>query len=147
MASYPAVTKAVIPAAGLGRRSLPATKAIPKEMLPVVDKPAIQYVVEEAVAAGLRDILLVTGRAKGALEDHFTGLPSWSRSWRPKATKNGSPASGNQRSWPPSTTPGRAPRGGWAMRCSARRTMSAVSRSRYCSAMTSPIPVTRCCST
>ena len=60
-----AVTKAVIPAAGLGTRFLPATKAIPKEMLPVVDKPAIQYVVEEAVAAGLRDILLVTGRAKG----------------------------------------------------------------------------------
>ena len=60
MARIPAVTKAVIPAAGLGTRFLPATKAIPKEMLPVVDKPAIQYVVEEAVAAGLRDILLVT---------------------------------------------------------------------------------------
>jgi UTP--glucose-1-phosphate uridylyltransferase len=70
-----AVTKAVIPAAGLGTRFLPATKAIPKEMLPVVDKPAIQYVVEEAVAAGLRDILLVTGRAKGALEDHFDRNP------------------------------------------------------------------------
>ena len=75
MARYPAVTKAVIPAAGLGTRFLPATKAIPKEMLPVVDKPAIQYVVEEAVAAGLRDILLVTGRAKGALEDHFDRDP------------------------------------------------------------------------
>jgi UTP--glucose-1-phosphate uridylyltransferase len=65
------VTKAVIPAAGLGTRFLPATKATPKEMLPVVDKPAIQYVVEEAVAAGLEDVLLVTGRGKGALEDHF----------------------------------------------------------------------------
>ena len=65
------VTKAVIPAAGLGTRFLPATKAVPKEMLPVVDKPAIQYVVEEAVAAGLRDVLMVTGRNKGALEDHF----------------------------------------------------------------------------
>src|SRR5579863_9771164 len=75
MARYPAVTKAVIPAAGLGTRFLPATKAIPKEMLPVVDKPAIQYVVEEAVAAGLRNILLVTGRAKGALEDHFDRAP------------------------------------------------------------------------
>src|ERR1700739_451629 len=74
-ARTPAVTKAVIPAAGLGTRFLPATKAIPKEMLPVVDKPAIQYVVEEAVAAGLRDILLVTGRAKGALEDHFDRDP------------------------------------------------------------------------
>ena len=65
------VTKAVIPAAGLGTRFLPATKASPKEMLPVVDKPAIQYVVEEAVAAGLRDVLMITGRSKRALEDHF----------------------------------------------------------------------------
>ncbi|HET7279184.1 MAG TPA: UTP--glucose-1-phosphate uridylyltransferase GalU [Dermatophilaceae bacterium] len=65
------VVKAVIPAAGLGTRFLPATKAIPKEMLPVVDKPAIQYVVEEAVRAGLEDVLVITGRNKGALEDHF----------------------------------------------------------------------------
>jgi len=72
MTSQPvAVTKAVIPTAGLGTRFLPATKATPKEMLPVVDKPAIQYVVEEAVAAGLDDILLVTGRNKRSLEDHF----------------------------------------------------------------------------
>jgi UTP--glucose-1-phosphate uridylyltransferase len=63
--------KAVIPAAGLGTRFLPATKAQPKEMLPVVDKPAIQYVVEEAVTAGLDDVLMVTGRGKRALEDHF----------------------------------------------------------------------------
>jgi UTP--glucose-1-phosphate uridylyltransferase len=66
-----AITKAVIPAAGLGTRFLPATKATPKEMLPVVDKPAIQYVVEEAVAAGLDDVLLVTGRSKRSIEDHF----------------------------------------------------------------------------
>jgi UTP--glucose-1-phosphate uridylyltransferase len=65
------VTKAVIPAAGLGTRFLPATKATPKEMLPVVDKPAIQYVVEEAARAGLDDVLLVTGRNKKSLEDHF----------------------------------------------------------------------------
>jgi UTP--glucose-1-phosphate uridylyltransferase len=65
------ITKAVIPAAGLGTRFLPATKAMPKEMLPVVDKPAIQYVVEEAVAAGLHDVLLITGRNKSALENHF----------------------------------------------------------------------------
>jgi UTP--glucose-1-phosphate uridylyltransferase len=65
------VTKAVIPAAGLGTRFLPATKATPKEMLPVVDKPAIQYVVEEAVAAGLDDVLMITGRNKRPLEDHF----------------------------------------------------------------------------
>lgn len=65
------VTKAVIPAAGLGTRFLPATKAMPKEMLPVVDRPAIQYVVEEAVHAGLTDVLMVTGRNKTALENHF----------------------------------------------------------------------------
>ncbi len=65
------VVKAVIPVAGLGTRFLPATKAIPKEMIPVVDKPTIQYVVEEAVAAGLGDILLVTGRGKEAIENHF----------------------------------------------------------------------------
>jgi UTP--glucose-1-phosphate uridylyltransferase len=65
------VTKAVIPAAGLGTRFLPVTKSQPKEMLPVVDKPSIQYVVEEAVAAGLRDILIITGRGKHAIEDHF----------------------------------------------------------------------------
>ncbi len=65
------VRKAVIPAAGLGTRFLPATKATPKEMLPVVDKPAIQYVVEEAASAGIDDVLFITGRSKRALEDHF----------------------------------------------------------------------------
>jgi UTP--glucose-1-phosphate uridylyltransferase len=65
------VKKAVVPAAGLGTRFLPATKALPKEMLPVVDTPAIQYVVEEAVNAGLTDLLMVTGRNKNALENHF----------------------------------------------------------------------------
>jgi UTP--glucose-1-phosphate uridylyltransferase len=66
-----AISKAVIPAAGLGTDFLPATKAMPKEMLPVVDKPAIQYVVEEAVEAGLTDVLMITGRNKNALENHF----------------------------------------------------------------------------
>ena len=65
------VKKAVIPAAGLGTRFLPATKAQPKEMLPIVDKPTIQYVVEEAVTAGIEDILIITGRGKRAIEDHF----------------------------------------------------------------------------
>jgi UTP--glucose-1-phosphate uridylyltransferase len=69
--SHTRISKAVIPAAGLGTRFLPATKATPKEMLPVVDKPAIQYVVEEAAAAGLSDVLMVTGRNKRPLEDHF----------------------------------------------------------------------------
>ena len=70
-APFVRITKAVIPVAGLGTRFLPATKAIPKEMLPVVDKPAIQYVVEEAVRAGLEDVLMITGRSKRPLEDHF----------------------------------------------------------------------------
>lgn len=70
------VRKAVIPAAGLGTRFLPATKAMPKEMLPVVDKPAIQYVVQEAVNAGLTDVLMITGRNKRALEDHFDRVPT-----------------------------------------------------------------------
>ncbi|WP_461172000.1 UTP--glucose-1-phosphate uridylyltransferase GalU [Arthrobacter sp. Z1-9] len=74
--SNPRVRKAVIPAAGLGTRFLPATKAMPKEMLPVVDKPAIQYVVEEAVNVGLNDLLMITGRNKRALEDHFDRVPA-----------------------------------------------------------------------
>lgn len=65
------IRKAIIPAAGLGTRFLPATKAQPKEMLPIVDKPAIQYIVEEAVASGIEDIIVVTGRGKRAIEDHF----------------------------------------------------------------------------
>ncbi|MHC2184749.1 UTP--glucose-1-phosphate uridylyltransferase GalU [Rathayibacter agropyri] len=69
------IRKAVIPAAGLGTRFLPATKAIPKEMLPVVDKPAIQYVVEEAADAGLQDVLVIIGRNKNALANHFDSVP------------------------------------------------------------------------
>lgn len=65
------VRKAIIPAAGMGTRFLPATKAQPKEMLPIVDKPAIQYIVEEAIASGVEDIIIVTGRNKRAIEDHF----------------------------------------------------------------------------
>lgn len=73
--THGSVTKAVIPAAGLGTRFLPATKAMPKEMLPIVDKPAIQYVVEEAVNAGLHDVLIITGRNKGNLSNHFDSVP------------------------------------------------------------------------
>src|SRR6187397_131140 len=65
------VRKAVIPAAGLGTRFLPATKAQPKEMLPIVDKPTIQYIIEEAVASGIEEILIITGRNKKSIEDHF----------------------------------------------------------------------------
>src|SRR5258708_7654672 len=69
------VRKAVLPAAGLGTRFLPATKAQPKEMLPVVDKPLVQYVVEECVASGIENIIIVTGRGKNAIEDHFDSSP------------------------------------------------------------------------
>lgn len=69
------ITKAVIPAAGLGTRVLPATKNMPKEMYPIVDKPTIQYIVEEAVAAGITDILIITNRGKGLMEDHFDKSP------------------------------------------------------------------------
>lgn len=69
------ITKAVIPAAGFGTRVLPATKAMPKEMFPVIDKPTIQYIVEEAVNAGITDILIITNRGKGIMEDHFDRSP------------------------------------------------------------------------
>ena len=65
------VKKAIIPAAGLGACFLPAIKAMPKEMLPIVDKPTIQYIVEEAIASGIEDIIIVTGKGKRAIEDHF----------------------------------------------------------------------------
>ena len=71
MTAIKQVRKAVIPAAGLGTRFLPATKATPKEMLPIVDKPTIQYIIEEALASGIEDILIITGRSKRAIEDHF----------------------------------------------------------------------------
>ncbi|ETI69170.1 UTP--glucose-1-phosphate uridylyltransferase GalU [Neobacillus vireti] len=69
------VRKAIIPAAGLGTRFLPATKAMPKEMLPIVDKPTIQYIVEEAIDSGIEDIIIVTGKSKRAIEDHFDTTP------------------------------------------------------------------------
>lgn len=74
------VRKAIIPAAGLGTRFLPATKAMPKEMLPIVDKPTIQYIVEEAIASGIEDIIIVTGKGKRAIEDHFDFAPELEQS-------------------------------------------------------------------
>ncbi len=141
----PVLTKAVIPAAGLGTRFLPATKATPKEMLPVVDKPAIQYVVEEAVAAGLSDVLVITGRNKRSLEDHFDRAWELEEALQAKGdsfrlarvqksnvladmhyTRQGDPQ-------------GARPRG--ALRGAPRRQMS---RSRCCSATTSSTSATRC---
>ena len=69
------IRKAVIPAAGFGTRFLPETKAMPKEMLPIVDKPAIQYIVEEILASGIEEILIISGHAKRAMEDHFDSSP------------------------------------------------------------------------
>lgn len=81
------ITKAVIPAAGFGTRVLPATKSMPKEMFPIVDKPTIQYIVEEAVAAGITDILIITNRGKGLMEDHFDHSPELEEALR-KSGKN-----------------------------------------------------------
>lgn len=78
------VRKAIIPAAGLGTRFLPATKAMPKEMLPIVDKPTIQYIVEEAIASGIEDIIIVTGKGKRAIEDHFDFAPELEQNLREK---------------------------------------------------------------
>lgn len=78
------VRKAVIPVAGLGTRFAPATKAIPKEMLPVIDQPAIEYIVQEAVRAGLDDVVMITGRGKGAIEDHFDSAPELERALEAK---------------------------------------------------------------
>ena len=130
------VTKAVIPAAGLGTRFLPATKAMPKEMLPVVDKPAIQYVVAEARRAGLNDILMVTGRYKRALEDHFDRVPTWKPPCRGRATRTSCDASRRPPTSVTSITSARATRWAWATPCSVRATTWATNRSRSCSAMT-----------
>src|SRR5579883_1618106 len=86
-AAHPKVRKAVLPAAGLGTRFLPATKAQPKEMLTVVDKPQIQYVVEECVASGIEHIIIVTGKGKNSIEDHFDNSPLLERFLEEKGKK------------------------------------------------------------
>ena len=143
---HPQVTKAVIPAAGLGTRFLPATKATPKEMLPVVDKPAIQYVVEEAAAAGLDDVLMVTGRNKRALEDHFDRAHELEQALAAKGDDERLAQVRSQRRprhralRPPGRPAGPRPR-----RPVRGASTSATSRSRSCSATTSSTRVTRCC--
>ena len=123
-----AVTTAVIPAAGLGTRFLPATKAQPKEMLPVVDKPAIQYVVEEAVRAGIDDILIITGRGKRSIEDHFDRQFELEYFLEAKG-KNALLNDGARPrpSSPTSTTCARASRSAWATRCRWPGSTSATS--------------------
>src|SRR5690242_3028749 len=78
------IRKAVLPVAGLGTRVLPATKVVPKELLPIVDKPTLQYIVEEAVAAGIEEIIFVTSRSKRAIEDHFDSFPELEQTLRQK---------------------------------------------------------------
>ena len=129
------VRKAVFPVAGLGTRFLPATKAMPKEMLPVVDKPLIQYAVEEAQAAGIEEFIFVTGRAKGAIEDHFDHLlrargdAARARQARELLDELHAwlPAAGADRLYAPAE-PARAS----ATRSGARAIWSATSRSRCC---------------
>ena len=89
--------KAVIPVAGLGTRFLPATKTVPKELLPIVDIPSIQYVVQEAVDAGIQEIIFVTGRGKDGIEDHFDEALSWSKSWLSEVRQRTSKCSGGSR--------------------------------------------------
>ena len=130
------VRKAVIPAAGLGTRFLPATKAMPKEMLPVVDKPAIQYVVEEAVNVGLNDILMITGRNKRALEDHFDRVPALEATLEAKgdtAKLESIQAASNLAT---STTCARATPWAWATPCSAPSSTWSTNLSLSCWAMT-----------
>ena len=130
------VRKAVIPAAGLGTRFLPATKAMPKEMLPVVDQPAIQYVVEEAVRAGLTDLLMITGRQKRALEDHFDRAPALERTLELKGDLDRLEAVRTPPAWARCTTCARATPRGWATRSCAPASTWATSRSPSCWAMT-----------
>ena len=131
------MTKAVIPAAGMGTRFLPASKAVPKELLPIVDTPAIEYVVAEAAAVGARDVLMITGRGKAALEEHFDRNAELERALE---AKGDTPAAGAgaplHRARRPSTTCGRATRWAWATRSSAPPITWATSRSPYCSVTT-----------
>jgi len=128
------VRKAVFPVGGLGTRFLPATKAMPKEMLPVVDKPLIQYAVEEALAAGIEEIIFVTGRGKAAIEDFF----DHSFELRQVLGERGKEAELHAIDIPV-LEPGRVAytrqqiRWDWATRSGARGSWSATSRSPYCS--------------
>ena len=131
------VTKAVIPAAGLGTRFLPATKSQPKEMLPVVDKPSIQYVVEEAVAAGLTDILIITGRGKHAIEDHFDRNFELEHYLEQSGSSTCSTRCRTSTSSPTSTTSASASRSGLGHAVGVAREHVATSPSRCCSATTS----------
>ena len=120
------IRKAVIPAAGLGTRVLPATKAMPKEMLPIVDKPAIQYIVEEAVAAGIEEILIITGRGKGIMEDHFDRAPELEAGLaKPGKEKMLERRALHRRTWRTSFICARKRQRGWATPCLKARPFAA----------------------
>ena len=137
--------KAVIPAAGLGTRFLPATKAMPKEMLPVVDKPAIQYVVEEAVAAGIDDVLVIIGRNKNALANHFDRVTELEHTLEAKGDHGKLERVMHPSSLATSTSCARATRRDSATRCSAPASTWGTRPSRCSSATTSSTRATRCC--
>jgi UTP--glucose-1-phosphate uridylyltransferase len=125
------IRTAVFPVAGRGTRFLPATKASPKEMLPVVDKPLIQYAVEEAVAAGITDLIFITGRGKRAIEDHFDKAYELEAELQAKGkTKLLRRRASSCPKASPACTCARPRRWAWATRCSARATWSATSLSR-----------------
>ncbi len=140
------VTKAVVPAAGLGTRFLPATKATPKEMLPVVDKPAIQYVVEEAVAAGLDDVLMITGRSKRSIEDHFDRNYELEEALIAKGDKEGLALIRDSADLATVHYVRQGDPKGLGHAVSARPSTWATNRSRCSSATTSSTPTTGCCS-
>ncbi len=140
------VRKAVIPAAGLGTRFLPATKSQPKEMLPVIDKPTIQYVVEEAVRAGITDILIITGRGKRAIEDHFDRnfeLEFYLEQGKKDDLLEQVPV--GRRRWRISTTSASAIRWAWATPSRWPASTSAPNPSPSCWATTSWSTTPACC--
>ena len=126
------VRKAVFPAAGLGTRFLPATKASPKEMLPLVDKPLIQYVVEEAVTSGIASVIIVTGRGKSAIEDHFDVSFELEAVLRESARKTTCVWCVRFQTWCASAMCASARRSAWAMRFCKRATSSVMIRLRCC---------------
>ena len=132
--------KAVIPAAGLATRFLPATKAVPKELLPVVDRPVLQYIVEEAAQAGIDDVLLITGRGKTSMVDHFDRRPDLEARLEEKATRAAGRGARGRASWPRSTPAGSPSSSVSATPSGTPSRTSATSPSRCCSATSSSNP-------
>ena len=137
------VRKAVIPAAGLGTRMLPATKTVPKEMLPMVDKPVIQYIIEEAVAAGIEDILIVTNRAKSAMDDYFDYYPELETRLLQSGKESELVEVRRPPTWPTSSTCARRRRRAWATPSAAPAASWGTSPSPCCWATTSCGPKSR----